>query len=122
MRISDWSSDVCSSDLWSFWSAMMAGALASALVAMILGGPILKLKSHYFMFATFVIAKICQQLAMNWDPFTHGATGIAAVPRPSFLEIPIDTNIKFYYFVLSFLFIAIYIYLDLKSTRLNSLH
>src|SRR3546814_13478646 len=109
MRISDWSSDVCSSDLWSFWSAMMAGALASALVAMILGGPILKLKSHYFMFATFVIAEICQQLAMNWDPVTHGATGIAAVPRPSFLEIPIDNNIKFYYFVLSFIIIAIYI-------------
>src|SRR3546814_2596701 len=60
---------------WSFWLAMMAGALASALVAMILGGPILKLKSHYFMFATFVIAEICQQLAMNWDPVTHGATG-----------------------------------------------
>src|SRR3546814_16058217 len=71
---------------WSFWSAMMAGALASALVAMILGGPILELKRHYFMFDNFVIPAICQQLAMNWDPVTHGATGISELTRPRFIQ------------------------------------
>lgn len=104
---------------WSFWLAVVVGMAACALVAMVLGRPVLKLKSHYFMFATFVIAEMCQQIAMNWDPVTHGATGIAAIPRPAVVGLVLDTNVAFYYLVLCAVVLGVYVSFRVEHSKLG---
>jgi branched-chain amino acid transport system permease protein len=104
---------------WSFWLALPVGVAACALVAIILGRPVLKLKSHYFMFATFVIAEMCQQIATNWDPVTHGATGIAAIPRPGFFGVALADSIGFYYLVLGAVALGIYVSFRVERSKLG---
>ncbi|MFE1603243.1 branched-chain amino acid ABC transporter permease [Methylobacterium sp. ID0610] len=57
------------------WGGMLAGGIASALVALILGYPCFRLAGHYFSIATIVIAEIGLLLVHNWD-FVGGALGI----------------------------------------------
>lgn len=64
------------------WFGAAAGALLSAIVALLLGYPCFRLKGHYFSIATLVIAEIGLTLVHNWD-WVGAALGIQwpIVPR-----------------------------------------
>jgi branched-chain amino acid transport system permease protein len=51
------------------------GALVSALLAYIVGGPTLKLSGHYFAMATIALLQIGLLLMINWD-WAGGAVGL----------------------------------------------
>jgi branched-chain amino acid transport system permease protein len=57
------------------WLGLGAGALLSALVALLLGYPCFRLRGHYFSIATIVIAEIGLTLVHNWD-YVGAALGI----------------------------------------------
>ena len=66
------------------WLAGLAGAMvASAFAALIIGLATLKLRDDYLAIATFGIASTIQLLALNADPLTGGAMGIASIPNPA---------------------------------------
>ncbi|WP_440588437.1 branched-chain amino acid ABC transporter permease [Bordetella genomosp. 11] len=54
-----------------------AGALVSAVLAWIVGGPTLRLSGHYFAMATIALLQIGLLLMINWD-WAGGAVGIEA--------------------------------------------
>lgn len=65
------------------WLVGLAGAMAaSAVAALLIGVATLKLRDDYLAIATFGIASTIQLLALNADPLTGGAMGIASVPNP----------------------------------------
>lgn len=72
-----------------FFPALAAGALLSALVAILLGLPILRLKGHYFAIATLGVAEALSQVADTWDSVTEGSTGI---------DLPLKTEGEFFYY------------------------
>jgi len=49
------------------WFGMLGGGLISALIAMALGYPCFRLRGHYFVIATIVIAETALLLFQNWD-------------------------------------------------------
>lgn len=57
------------------WFGMLVGGVLSAALAVILGFMTFRLKGHYFVIATLVIAEIGLLLVHNWD-FVGGAMGI----------------------------------------------
>ncbi len=57
------------------WPGILLGALAAALVAMIISYPCFKLSGHYFAIATFAIVEIFNRLFMVWD-WIGGALGL----------------------------------------------
>ena len=57
------------------WFGMLTGGLISALIALALGYPTFRLKGHYFVIATIVIAEIAYLLFLNWD-WAGAALGI----------------------------------------------
>src|ERR1700693_2157471 len=59
-----------------FFPAMLAGAVLAAVVATLVGLPILRLKGHYFAIATLGVAEAFREIAGTWDRVTEGATGI----------------------------------------------
>jgi branched-chain amino acid transport system permease protein len=72
-----------------FFPALAAGALLAALVAALLGLPILRLKGHYFAIATLGVAEALSQVADTWDSVTEGSTGI---------DLPIKSEGEFFYY------------------------
>lgn len=60
---------------WSLWTAMLAGGLASALLAFLLGTAILRLRGAYFALATIGINEAMKAFVNNFDLF-GGPTGI----------------------------------------------
>lgn len=57
------------------WFGMAAGGALAALIALALGWPCFRLRGHYFVIATIVIAETAALLLLNWD-FAGAALGI----------------------------------------------
>lgn len=80
-----------------FFPALFAGALLAALVAALIGLPILRLKGHYFAIATLGVAEALWQVADTWDSVTEGSTGI---------DLPLRIDGSFFYFTALALVVA----------------
>lgn len=63
-------------------AALIAG-LVGALIAFLVGLPVLRLRGHYLAVATLGLIVIVQGLALNWNGITRGGAGLAGIPRLS---------------------------------------
>jgi branched-chain amino acid transport system permease protein len=75
----------------SFWLAMPAGALAAALVGVVLGLPSLRLRGFYFTLSGLVIQTALTMLFVYIPQFTGGDTGISQIPPPV-ISLPGDRS------------------------------
>jgi branched-chain amino acid transport system permease protein len=64
----------------TFWMAPIAAALLSAIVAGIIGLPILRLRGHYFAVASLAVAEVFRELAAGWTDVTGGGMGLNLPP------------------------------------------
>lgn len=62
-----------------FYISMMVGALAAALVALVVGIPTLRLKGDYLAIATLGVAEIIRIAIINGGELTNGAAGLTGV-------------------------------------------
>ena len=92
---------------WSFWVSLPAAGLFAAVVAILIGLPILRLRGVYFAMITLVLTQVVTLTALAL-PITNGARGISNIPLPSGISvfgIPIlpdfaameNTKLAFYY-------------------------
>ena len=92
---------------WSFWISLPVAGLFAALVAILIGLPILRLRGVYFAMITLVLTQVVTLTALAL-PITNGARGISNIPLPSGISvfgIPIlpdfaameNTKLAFYY-------------------------
>jgi branched-chain amino acid transport system permease protein len=61
---------------WSLWSAMLAGGIASATLAFLLGKAILRLRGGYFALATIGVNEAIRAFINNFEPF-GGPVGLS---------------------------------------------
>ena len=82
---------------------MIAGGLAAAAVALLVGWPCFRLSGHYYAIATVVIQEIAYLLALNWD-WIGGASGVYIPFRgESWLNLQFRTDkLPWHYVVLAF--------------------
>jgi len=91
----------------SFWISLPAAGLFAALVAILIGLPILRLRGVYFAMITLVLTQVVTLTALAL-PITNGAKGMSNIPLPSGLSIfgiPLipdfgameNTKLAFYY-------------------------
>lgn len=57
------------------WLGMVAGAIAAATLGVLISIPCFRLRGHYFVIATLVVAESAQQLVTAWD-WVGGAMGL----------------------------------------------
>ena len=62
-----------------YWAALVAG-LAGAIVAIPLGGAMLRLKGPFFAIGMFGLARVLEAFALGFDSITQGGTGIYLKP------------------------------------------
>jgi branched-chain amino acid transport system permease protein len=61
---------------------LVGAMLASALVALVVGVPTMRLRHDFLAIATFGFAVTVQLVAMNWKAVTRGFDGLHSVPKP----------------------------------------
>jgi branched-chain amino acid transport system permease protein len=89
----------------SVWLAILLGGLLAAIVALVLGYPILRTKGVYFSVLTFLVAEIFR-LSMWYTPsLSGGPAGLSKIPPPGVINILGITAIAFttksaYYYLL----------------------
>ncbi len=92
----------------SFWLSLLIAALASGACAWIVGIPTLRLRGHYFAFATFAFAEAARLTALNLE-ITHGASGLVGIPSPKIGSFNIDSDVSYFYLILMFVLVGIVI-------------
>jgi len=86
------------------WLGMIAGGLVAAALSQLIGYPSFRLKGHYFVIATIVLAEIVHILFVNWR-WVGGAVGITLPLLPeSLINVQFhSSNIPYYYISLALL-------------------
>lgn len=74
---------------WSLAASLSASVAIGAILAAILGWPLLRLRGHYFAIATVALNIALAELVLNLGTFTGGAQGIA-------MPIPEGTPVQLY--------------------------
>lgn len=62
------------------WLALIVGGLVAALVAFLIGTPVLRLRGDYLAIATLGFSEIIRIVITNAQSFTNGALGIKDIP------------------------------------------
>lgn len=60
--------------------ALLLAGLAAALVAVVIGYPLLRLRGHYLALGSLALLVIVGQLAINLSDVTRGSRGLAGIP------------------------------------------
>lgn len=82
------------------WLTMIAAVFVGFLIGRGLGYPSLKMKGVYLSLTTLAFSEIVRIFATNLIGLTGGTQGLKNIPRYSVFGFKIDTNVKYFYFML----------------------
>ncbi|MDR7001183.1 ABC transporter permease subunit [Neobacillus niacini] len=102
----------------SFWIAIIASAILSAIAGVIIGAPTLRLRSDYLAIVTLGFGEIVRISAINLH-FTGGATGIFGIPKPSIGSFQLTGLTGVYYLAFISVILMIFIVRRLGDSRLG---
>jgi branched-chain amino acid transport system permease protein len=88
---------------FNFWLAMPVAMLMSALVALVIAVPMLRLRGHYLALATVGLNVTAEIVMKNWTALTGGYDGISAIPGVRIFGNEITGDFGYYYLSLCFL-------------------
>ena len=112
----------------SFWICLPLSGIVAALLSIILGVAILRLKGIYFSMVSLTLTALMNLVFLNASFITNGANGIMNIPRPGALVIGSFTIIPafgegnympFYYLVAFNLLICLFIVWKLYNSRIG---
>jgi branched-chain amino acid transport system permease protein len=81
----------------SFWLGLALAALAAAAFAVAVGGPVLRLKGHYFALVTLGIGEVVRGVVSNLTRLTGGGGGLSLPIHPGGIDVIYRT---FYFLML----------------------
>lgn len=85
--------------------AILAGIACPALLAAILGTPILKLKGYYLALATIGLGTMLYEGFQQWQDVTGGPIGVFGIQRPPLLD-----NDTLYYYLIWVLAVLVFLF------------
>jgi branched-chain amino acid transport system permease protein len=101
---------------WAFVWAGVAGTLLAALLALVVGPPLLRLKGHYFAIATLGLNEAMKEVVTNTTSLTGGAVGLS-LPLPA--GGPAYNAARFYYLLLGAMLLATWVAWEFDRRRLG---
>ena len=115
---------------FSFWLTLPLAGVVTALVALAIGIPTLRLRGAYFFLITFAFGEVIRLFFNNaWESVFGGTLGIHRIPSPSTIEIPYlftlvfdkthEGNISYYYLVLVFFTVTMLVMRQVDRTRVG---
>jgi branched-chain amino acid transport system permease protein len=90
------------------WLGMLIGGVLAILCGLIIGIPTFRLRGHYFVTASIVIAEVIRVLFTNWD-LVGAARGLyVPIKQESFLNFQFHkSKIPYYYIILGLFFLVV---------------
>jgi len=88
------------------WACMLVAMFITALIALLVGTPSLKLKGHYLAMATLAFGIIIFIIFNEEAEWTGGPDGMSGIPGLSLFGFEFDTVEKYFYLVWCFVFAA----------------
>jgi len=83
-----------------FHLALLAGALLPAAIALLIGGPTLRLSGVYLAMATLAFGEVVRILILNADDLTGGALGLNGIPQlTGWLDVTVAVAVALYVLV-----------------------
>ena len=105
-----------------FWTALPIGALLAAILGILLGFPVLRLRGDYLAIVTLGFGEIIRLILENWNAFSKGPSGISNIPRPGLfgIDMNLDQAITFlYYLMIAFVLFTIFVVNRLQNSRIG---
>jgi len=91
----------------SYWLVMPLSGLGTALVAMVLCIPTLRLRGLYLGLATLGFSEIVRLTLIMWNSVTRGPMGLPGIPAPTLGSFVFESKISFYYMILAFTVVTV---------------
>lgn len=88
-----------------FWVTVLVAAAASGVLALAIG-PVLRLRGVFLAVATLAFGEIVRIVINSWVPVTNGPNGIPGIAFPSLGRFRFDTDLRYYYLVLSWVLVC----------------
>jgi len=82
---------------WPAWIGLFAAPLGTALSALVIGLPALRLRGHYLAMATLGFNAILTVLFVELVPLTGGPNGLAAIPPIAIGPVVLDSASRFFW-------------------------
>jgi branched-chain amino acid transport system permease protein len=99
------------------WLGMLAGAGLSVVVAIAIGIPCFRLKSHFFALATIAIAEVMRFLASYWRGLTQGGVGLLIPFKPGIQNFMFGSKLPYAYIALAFMLIMAFVSYVIRNSR-----
>ena len=103
---------------WPVWLALPTSALITAIIALIVAIPAIRLKGFYVAVVTLAFFYIAQYIIRSLD-ITGGMHGLAGIPSPVIAGLTIKTDMQWYFFLLLITIICILASVNLTRSRLG---
>ena len=98
-------------------TGFIVGVLVSAVIALLVGWPILRLRGYFLGLATLALSVIGSTLFYEWDWLTGGALGIGGLPSLELYGFALDTPLRYFYLVWAVALVSIVIGHNLVNSR-----
>lgn len=102
----------------SFWAALPLSGITSAIVAIIIGYPTLRLRGIYFAIATFAVVEVMRSIWSYSKDLFGGPGGIFGIPVPDpIFGITFSGKTAYYYLALIMTLIVILVLYNLERSQ-----
>lgn len=79
--------------------ALVTGGVLAGAFALLVGGPVLKLRGYYLVLVTLAGGQVCEMVLVGWRNLTGGPSGLAGVPQFQLGGFTFSSDIHYHYFV-----------------------
>jgi branched-chain amino acid transport system permease protein len=104
---------------WNPWLAILASLALTALVALLVGIPCLRLRGHYLAVATLGFGWIVYIVMVQWDVVTQGTSGITSIPKLALGSLVFDSDLKRYYLSWGAAILALLLTANIVNSRVG---
>ncbi|MBL8645301.1 MAG: branched-chain amino acid ABC transporter permease [Rhodospirillaceae bacterium] len=104
---------------WPLWASVPTALIASAVFALIVSVPLIRLKGHYLALATVGVNVILELVAKNWIEVTNGYNGVPGIPRLTDAWPAVPTEKAFLPIVGAMALVVIWLALRLRHSHLG---
>jgi branched-chain amino acid transport system permease protein len=106
---------------FSYWAAMPVAVIASVIVGVLFGIPVLGVRGDYLAVATLGLGEIVRVIVQSdmAAPLLAGAQGILQIPKPRILGFELADPVDLFYLTLAASAVAAYFAWQLENSRLG---
>jgi branched-chain amino acid transport system permease protein len=107
--------------MWNFWLVLPIGVILAAIVGLLLGTPVLRMRGDYLAIVTLGFGEIISTIDSSdaLTGFTGGPQGVPAIGSPTLFGKPFNTGMDFVYLIFIAVLLVIFVTNRLQNSRVG---